>query len=177
MMRFGDYGIAPIKCENRKGGADVQEWLYKVNDILYRHKFDYVCPALLKRMTEELRVVLLDLHNTEVPPVAQKKKDEILQKGKAYYCKMKHLEQNFKWMPEDADDISKVLRYHVSAFVKKKPDLTLEDAVKMMKESKQVYDDYYTDASTHISLDRVSTASFKSVQEELRAFINSSLGL
>ena len=173
MKRFGDYDIAPIKCETRVGGTDVKDWLYKVNNILYRHKLDYVCPALLRRMKEDLRVVLTDFYNTEVPPIAQKKKDEILQKGKALFNKMKDLEKNFKWLPEDAEDIGKVLRYQVSAFVRRKPNLTLADAAKMMQEGCQVYEDYYTEASKHISLDQVSTASFNSVQEELQTFINS----
>ena len=41
MKRFGDYGIAPIKCETRMGGADVKDWLYRINNILYPHKYDY----------------------------------------------------------------------------------------------------------------------------------------
>jgi hypothetical protein len=177
MKKLGDYGIAPIKCETRVGGADVRDWLYKVNDILYRHKEDYACPALLHRMMEDLRVVLVDLHNTEVPPIAQRKKDEILHKGKAFYLQMKQLEKDFKWEPADAEDIYKVLRYWVSKFVKAKPNLTLEKAVELLRSSKQVYEDYYMEASQHLSLDQFSTASFLSVQDELKAYINSSLGL
>lgn len=177
MKRFGDYGIAPIKCETRMGGADVKDWLYRINNILYPHKYDYVCPALLKRMMSELRDVLIDLHETEVPPFAQQKKNEILHKGKAYYCQMKELERNFRWESADADEINKVLRYWVSQYVKSKKELTLEKAVELLKKMKQVYEDYYMDASKHLILDDVSTASFKSVQEELRVYINASLGI
>ena len=73
----------------------------------------------------------------------------------------------------DAEDIGKVLRYYVSAFVRRKSNLTLADAAKMMQESSQAYEDYYTEASKHISLDQVSAASFNSVQEELQTVINS----
>ena len=177
MERFGDYGIAPIKCETRVGGTDVKDWLYKVNDILYRHKKDYVCPALLERMKEDLRVVLTDFYNTEVPPIAQRKKDEILQKGKAYYVKMTELERDFRWEPADAEDIHRVLRYWVSQYVNSKKELTLEKAVELLKKMKQVYEDYYMDASKNLILDDVSTASFKSVQDELGVYINASLGI
>ena len=177
MKKLGDYGIAPIKCETRVGGADVKDWLYKVNDILYKHKEDYACPALLHRMRGDLRAVLVDFHNTEVPPIAQRKKDEILQKGKAYFQKMTELERSFRWESADADDIQRVLRFWVSKFVKEKPNLTLNKAVEMMKGTKQAYEDYYTDASRHISLDRVSTASFQSVQDELKEYIETFLGI
>ena len=118
-------------------------------------------------MKEDLRVVLTDFYNTEVPPIAQRKKDEILQTGKTYYNKMTELERDFRWEPIDAEDIQRVLRFWVARFVKEKPDLTLEKAVGMIKKTKQVYEDYYTDASRHISLERVSTTSFKSMQEAL----------
>ena len=121
-------------------------------------------------MTSELREVLIDLHYTDVPPFAQQKKNEILLKGKAYYCQMKKLERNYRWEPADADDINNVLRYWVSQFVKSKKELTLEKAVELLKKMKQVYEDYYKDASKHLILDDVSTASFKSVQEELKGF-------
>lgn len=177
MKKFGDYGIAPIRCETRIGGADVKEWLYKVNQILYLHKEDYVCPGLLHRMRKELRAVLIDLYGTEVPPVAQQKKEEILRKGKAYFQKMTDLERSFQWEPTDTEDIQRVLRFWVSKFVREKSSLTLEKAVEMLKRTNQVYEDYYESASKQISLDQVSTASFKSVQDELKGYINTSLGL
>ena len=177
MERFGDYGIAPIKCEIRVGGADVKDWLYKVNDIFYRHKLDYVCPAMLKRMKEDLRDVLTDFYYTEVPPIAQKKKDEILQKGKALYNKMRDLENTFVWNQADEEDIARVLRYWVSKYVIEKPFLSVEGAVEMLKKSKQAYEDYYLVAKSHIDLGHVPTASFTSMMEELKAFINTSLGL
>ena len=177
MKKFNDYGIAPIKCETKMGGTEVKDWLYRVNDILYQHKMDYVCPALLKRMKEELRAALMGLYNTKVPPIAQKKKDEILQKGKAYYQKLQELERSFKWESADADDIQKVLRYRVAAYLKEKPNLTPIKAVSFLKGCNQVYEEYYTDASNHIALDHVSTGSFKSVQKELREYIGSSLGI
>ena len=124
MKKFSDYGIAPIKCETKMGGTEVKDWLYKINDILYHHKMDYVCPALLNRVKGELRAALVGLYNTKVPPIAQKKKDEILQKGKAHYQKMQDLERSFKWEDADADDIQKVLRYRVAAYLKEKPNLT-----------------------------------------------------
>ena len=151
MERFGDYGIAPIKCETRVGGADVKDWLYKVNDILYRHKLDYVCPALLKRMKEELRVVLTDFYNTEVPPIAQGKKDEILRKGKNIYKKMTDLEKTFVWNQADEEDIARVLRYWVSKYVKEKPFLSVETAIVMHKQSKQAYEDYYLERNTTLN--------------------------
>lgn len=177
MKKFGDYNIEPIKCETKMGGTSVKEGLYKVNGVLYPHKLDYICPALLKRTREELRTELIKLYNTKVPPIAQKKKDEILQKGKSYFQKMKELEQNFRWVPADAADIQKVLRYRVSAYLKQKPDLTLSKAVALLKENQQAYDDYYTDASQHIDLHEVSTNTFKSMQKELESFVRSSLGL
>lgn len=177
MKKFDDYHIAPIKCETKMGGTSVKDGLYKVNGILYQHKLDYLCPALLERLGGELRTALIDLYKTGVPPIAQKKKDEILQKGKAYYLKMKELERDFKWMPADAADIQKVLRYRVSAYLKQKPDLTLSKAVELLKENEQVYNDYYKAASQHIDLECVSTGSFKSMQKELQAFISSSLGI
>ena len=97
MRKFNDYGIAPIKCETKMGGTEVKDWLYRVNDILYQHKMDYVCPALLKRVKEELRAALIGLYNTKVSPIAQKKKDEILQKGKAHFQTIREIERNFKW--------------------------------------------------------------------------------
>ena len=177
MKKFDDYGIAPIKCETKMGGTSVKDGLYKLNGVLYPHKFDYLCPSLLKRMRGELRTALIDLHNTIVPPIALKKKEEILRKGKAYFLKMKELEQSFKWEPADAEDIQKVLRYRVSAFLKQKPTLTLSTAVALLKENQQVFDDYYTDASRFIDLHGVSTDSYKSMQKELKAFVSSSLGL
>ena len=177
MERFGDYGIAPIKCETRVGGADVKDWLYKVNDILYRHKQDYVCPALLKRMKEDLRVVLTDFYNTEVPPIAQGKKDEILQKGKNIYKKMTDLEKTFVWNQADEEDIARVLRYWVSKYVKEKPFLSIEKAIAMYKQSKQAYEDYYLGAKHHIELERIPTGPFSSMLAELKSFINSALDL
>lgn len=175
MKKFNDYGIAPIKCETKMGGAEVKDEFRKVNDILYHHKMDYVCPSLLKRMKGELRIALIELHDKKVPPIAQKKKDEILQKGKAYYQKMQELERDFKWEQTDAEDIQKVLRYRVAQFLKEKPDLTPTKAVSFLNGCNQVYEDYYTDASNHIALDQVSTGSFKSVQKELKEYITSSL--
>ena len=105
MKKFGDYNIAPIKCETKMGGTSVKDGLYKVNGVLYPHKYDYLCPALLKRTRGELRTALIALYNTRVPPIAQKKKDEILQKGKAHFLKIRELERDFKWMPADAADI------------------------------------------------------------------------
>ena len=177
MRKFSDYGIAPIKCETKMGGAEVKEEFHKVNDILYHHKMDYVCPSLLKRMRGELRIALTRLHDKKVPPIAQKKKDEILQKGKAYFQKMQELERGFKWEQADAEDIQKVLRYKVANYLKEKPTLNPEKAVALLKECNQVYEDYYTDASNHIALDQVSTGSFKSVQKELKEYINFSLGI
>ena len=177
MKKFNDYNIAPIKCETKVGGTSVKYGLYKVNGVLYPHKFDYICPALLKRTREELRAALIKLYNTKVPPIAQKKKDEILQKGKSYFQKMKELEQSFKWVPADAADIQKVLRYRVSAYIRLKPDLTPSKALALFKENQQVYDDYYTDASRYIDLYEVSTDTFKSMQKELESFVCSSLGL
>ena len=177
MKKFNDYGIAPIKCETKMGGTEVKEWLYRVNDILYQHKMDYVCPALLKRMKEELRVALIGLYNTKVPPIAQRKKEEILQKGKAHFHKMQELERNFKWESADADDIQKVLRYRVAAYLKEKPNLTPTKAVSFLKGSNQVLEDYYTEASHHIALDQVSMGTFLSMQKELKEYINASLGI
>ena len=176
MKKFDDYQIAPIKCETKAGGASVQEGLYKVNGVLYPHKFDYVCPALLSRMRGELRGALVELYNTKVPSIAQKKKNEILQKGEAHFQMMKELERDFKWEPTDADDIQRVLNYWVAAYVKEKPNLTPEKAMDILKKSKQAYYDYYVDASRHIPLDHISTASFVSVQQELKDYICSSLG-
>ena len=79
--------------------------------------------------------------------------------------------------PADAEDIQKVLRYRVSAFLKQKPTLTLSKAVALLNENQQVFDDYYTDASRFIDLHGVSTDSYKSMQKELKAFVSSSLGL
>ena len=177
MKKFDDYHIAPIKCETKMGGTSVMDWLYKVNGVLYPHKFDYLCPALLKRMGGELRTALIGLYYKKVPPIAQKKKDEILQKGKVYYLKMKELERDFKWEPADAADIQKVLRYRVSAYLKQKPDLNMSKAIGLLKENEQVYNDYYKDASQYIDLNEVSTDTFKSMQKELQAFISSSLGI
>ena len=176
MRRFGEYNIAPIRCETKTGDESVKEGLYKVNGVLYPHKFDYVCPALLSRMRGELRGALVELYNTKVPTIAQKKKNEILQKGKAYFQTMKELERDFKWEPTDADDIQRVLHYWVAAYVKEKPNLTPEKAMEILKKSKQAYADYYVDASRHIPLDHISTASFVSVQQELKDYICSSLG-
>ena len=177
MRKFGEYNLAPIKCENKVGDAKVTDWLHKVNNVFFFHKNDYVCPALLMRMREDLRAALIGLYSTNVPSIAQKKKMEILQKGKAYYQKMTELERDFKWEPTDADDIQRVLRYRVSAYVKEKPNLTPETALKMLNKNKQTYADFYTDASKHIPLDHISTASFFSVQQELKDYISSSLGL
>ena len=177
MKKFWEYNLAPIKCENKVGDAEVKDWLCKVNNVFYWHKYDYVCPALLTRMRENLRAALLGLYNTKVPSIAQKKKTEILQKGKVYYQKMTELERDFKWDPTDADDIQRVLRYRVSAYVKEKPNLTPETALEMLNKNKQTYADFYEDASKHIPLDHISTASFTSVQQELTDYISSSLGL
>ena len=177
MKKFWEYDLAPIKCENKVGDAEVNDWLYKVNNIFFFHKYDFVCPALLMRMREDLRAALIGLYNAKVPSIAQKKKTEILQKGKAHYQKMKELERDFRWAPTDADDIQQVLRYRVSAYVKEKPNLTPERALEMLNKNKQTYADFYTDASKHISLDHISTASFISVQQELKDYISSSLGL
>ena len=177
MKKFDDYQIAPIKCETKMGGTSVKDGLYKVNGVLYSHKFDYLCPALLKRMGGELRTALIGLYNTTVPPIAQKKKDEILQRGKAYYLKMKELERDFKWEPADAADIQKVLRYRVAEYLKQKPNLTPAKALAMLKENEQVYNDYYKDASQFIDLKDVSTDTFKSVQKELQTFLFSSLDI
>lgn len=177
MKKFEDYNIAPIKCENKMGGTSVKDGLYKINGVLYHRKMDYICPGLLKRTREELRTALIGLYNTKVPPIAQKKKEEILQKGKSFFQQMKEIEQNFKWVPADARDIQKVLRYRVSAYIRQKPDLTPLKAVALLKENQQVYDDYYTDASQHIDLYEVSTDTFKSMQKELKAFVSSSLGI
>ena len=177
MKKFEDYNIAPIKCETKTGGPSVKDGLYKVNGVLYPHKRDYICPALLKRMKGKLREALIELYNTAVPPLANKKKREILQKGKTHFLKIRELEQNFKWEPSDAEDIQKVLRYRVSGYLKEKPTLTMGKAVQLFKENKQVFDDYYTDASQYIDLEEVSTDSFKSMQKELKNFVNSSLGM
>ena len=48
--------------------------------------------------------------------------------------------------------------------------------MEILKKSKQAYADYYVDASRHIPLDHISTASFISVQQELKDYIRSSLG-
>ena len=90
---------------------------------------------------------------------------------------MTELERDFKWDPTDADDIQKVLRYWVSAYVKEKPQLTTEKALELLNKSKQAYADYFEDASRHIPLDHISTASFISVQQELKDYIGASLGL
>ena len=177
MRKFWEYNLAPIKCENKVGDAEVNVWLHKVNDVFFWHKYDYVCPALLTRMKGDLRTALIGLYNTNVPSIAQKKKTEILQKGKAYYQKMTELERDFKWDPADADDIQRVLRYWVSAYVKEKPNLTTETALRLLNKSKQAYADYYTDASKYIPLDQISTASFISVQQDLKDYIGSSLGI
>ena len=177
MKKFSDYGIAPIKCETKMGGTEVKDGLYKVNDILYHHKMDYVCPALLQRVKGELREALIRLYDTQVPPIAQRKKDEILRKGKAFFQKMKELERNFKWEQTDAEDIQKVLRYRVSLYLKEKPSLTPTKAAAFLKGCNQVFDDYFTEASNYIALDQVSTSSFKSMQKELKSFICSSLGI
>lgn len=177
MRKFWEYGLAPIKCDNKVGGTEVNSWLNKVNNVFFWHKYDYVCPALLTRMRGELRTALIGLNDTKVPSIAQKKKEEILQKGKAYFQKMKELERDFKWEPTDADDIQKVLRYQVAAYVKKKPNLTLEEAMKLRNKNRQAYADYYEDASRYIPLDHISTASFFSVQQELKDYISSSLEL
>ena len=177
MKKFGDYGFAPIHCETKMGGAEVKNWLYKVNGVLYPHKFDYVCPALLKRTKEDLRVALIDFYNAKVPSIAQKKKEEILQKGKVFYLKMKELENNFKWEPADAEDVQKVLRYWVAAYLKLKPKMTMKDAVALLQSSKQAYADYYEDASKYIALDQVSTETFKSMQNELTCYVHQSLGI
>ena len=177
MKKFSDYNIAPIKCENKMGTAELTEWLKKVNNVFYWHKYDYICPALLSRMKGDLRTALIGLYSTNVPSIAQKKKTEILQKGKALFQKMTELERNFKWQPTDADDIQRVLRYWVSAYVKEKPNLTPEKAIEILKKSKQAYADYYEDASRFIPLDHISTTSFGSVQQELKDYISSSMGL
>ena len=177
MKKFEDYDISPIKCENKMGGTSVKDKLYRINGVLYPHKLDYICPALLKRTREELRIALLDLYNTKVPPIAVKKKEEILQKGKSFFQKLKDIEQSFKWVPADAKDIQKILRYRVAAYIKQKPELTLPKAVALLKENQQVYDDYYTDASQHIDLYEVSTDTFRSMQKELKDFVSSSLGI
>lgn len=177
MERFGDYGIAPIRCETRIGGEEVKEWLYKINGILYPHKEDFVCPALLNRMRKDLREALIDFHNTEVPPIAQRKKEEILQKGKAMFNKMKDLEKTFVWNQADEEDITRVLRYWVSKYLKEKPFLTIEKAIQMHRQCKQAYEDYYLGAKHHIELDRIPTGPFTSMLTELKTFINSSLDL
>ena len=177
MKKFGDYNIAPIKCETKMGGTSVKDGLYKINGVLYPHKYDYLCPALLKRTRGELRTALIALYNTRVPPIAQKKKDEILQKGKAHFLKIRELERDFKWMPADAADIQKVLRYRVAEYLKQKPTLTLSKAVEILNENERVYNDYYKDASQFIDLKGVSTDTFKSMQKELQAIISSLLGI
>ena len=177
MRKFWEYNLAPIKCDNKVGNAEVNVWLHKVNDVFFFHKHDYVCRALLTRMKGDLRTALIGLYNTNVPSIAQKKKTEILQKGKAHYQKMTELERDFKWDPTDADDIQRVLHYWVAAYVKEKPQLTTEKALELLKKSKQAYADYFEDASRHIPLDHISTASFISVQQDLKDYIGASLGL
>ena len=59
MRKFWEYNLAPIKCENKVGDAEVNVWLHKVNDVFFWHKYDYVCPALLTRMKGDLRTALI----------------------------------------------------------------------------------------------------------------------
>ncbi len=176
MKRFKDYHIEPIKrCSHQIGDEKVKEWHYKINDVLYTMPNSYVCAKVATRKGDELKAVLTAFYNSPVPRMSQPKKEEILRKGKAIYLQLRQIAQSFQWEPSDTEQIAMVLRYQVRKYLSDKPVMTIEKAVSILNDNKQIYSDYYLDAAEHIDVTSIDTRSFGSMQAELKEFVSSQL--
>lgn len=138
MLRGEEIGIKPIKCENKVGNDCLKDYLYKLNDLFFPMAKRYISSKAKTRLMTALKDVCVQLSTTEFPNACIPKKNEILNKCRVMYKNLSEYESD-----DNESQMCAVIKYKTSMYLKNKPEED-EDILKVMRENKEIAEDYGT---------------------------------
>lgn len=138
MLRGEEIGIKPIKCENKVGNDCLKDYLYKLNDLFFPMAKRYISSKAKTRLMAALKDVCVQLSTTELPNACMPKKNEILNKCRVMYKNLSEYESD-----DNESQMCAVIKYKTSMYLKNKPEED-EDILKVMRENKEIAEDYGT---------------------------------
>lgn len=138
MLRGEEIGIKPIKCENKVGNDCLKDYLYKLNDLFFPMAKRYISSKAKTRLMTALKDVCVQLSTTEFPNACIPKKNEILNKCRVMYKNLSEYESD-----NNESQMCAVIKYKTSMYLKNKPEED-EDILKVMRENKEIAEDYGT---------------------------------
>ena len=132
-------GITPIKCEAKEGTDKIKEIHYAVNDILYENSGKYIFQPMAERIYNQLCDYGKQLASLQVPDRANAKKSELLSKLRTV-CNSLKVYKGQNQTSEDLKEMQAAINWLLHRFIEAKPTLTPEQALKFLKETKEMRD-------------------------------------
>ena len=154
-----DYGITPIKLENKYSTKEMDEILKDINDVLYFFSYLFIGKSAREYILNKLEDAGKKLNNYSPPiPKAQRKK-ELLEKLRELYRNVK------KILPYDSPNFNnlelKMSGFLVAKFVKQKQQgLTVDDKLYWLK-TINTFSQVYTPSESLISVNNELLNYFK----------------
>lgn len=135
-------GLTPIKCESKTGTDKLKELHYAVNAILYKASGRYIFQRQAENLYRELCEYGKQLASLEVPDKAKPKKEELLSKLRVI-CNSLNVYRKQSQNSEDIEGMQRALNWFLHRYIEVKDNITDEQALELLKESKELSDAVY----------------------------------
>ena len=138
LLQGKEIGLAPIRCKNRDGSEALKTLHFRINDILFQLRYEYIFQT--KAMTTLSRLISLgkELKELNVPDKAKPKKNEILTQLRNI-CRQLQGYSNYTQTGDDTEEMQKAVNNLVHQYLKEKDGLTLEEALEYTVKTKELY--------------------------------------
>jgi hypothetical protein len=135
-------GLTPIKCEAKEGTDKLKEIHYQINDVLYKNSGKYIFQSHAERLYNQLCDYGKRLASLEVPDKANPKKSELLTKLRTICNSLKVYKKQAQ-TSEDVKEMQSAINWLLHRFIEAKDNITDEQALELLKETKELSDAVY----------------------------------
>lgn len=135
-------GLSPIKTENKEGTDKLKEIHYQINDVLYKNSGKYIFQHHAERLYDQLCDYGKRLASLEVPDRAAQKKSELLSKLRTICNSLKVYKKQTQ-TSEDVKEMQSAVNWLLHRFIEAKDNITDEQALELLKETKELSDAVY----------------------------------
>lgn len=163
MKRGKDLGVEVIKTVAKEGSPQLKELHCDINDVMYKYSWKYLSPKMSTRIYNQLAELGKKVNELSVPDKAKAKKEEILSAMRTALRNLKTYGNDYRWMPTDADEVQRSLKFLLNDYLKHKGDADF-DAIEALAVNKEIWDDMYMGCPYK---NNIETGKFKSMQNEL----------
>lgn len=163
-----EIGIKPIKFDNHQSNKELDELIFRLNDILYFWSQKYISPRAKDRILKKLTEVgialngLTGLENT----YPKKRRDEAVEKMRIIFKSVNAYTPD--GYIENRENVVKMMKYSLATYLKDKDKLDDAAIIKKLRENKILYHTIifpYIQAST--AHNAINASAFCNMQSEL----------